>query len=75
MFFKRTLPIDDNETGNGILKLNPKRILSTTNPLVRVCEQGSHIQALLILAHIISEYEVAGCVSWLSLVASQAAQP
>ena len=32
------------------------------NPLVRICEQGFHVQALLIFADIVFE-EVAGCVS------------
>ena len=32
------------------------------NPLIRVCEQG-HVQVLLVFAHIVSEYELAGCVS------------
>ena len=32
------------------------------NPLVRIWEQGFHVQALLIFAHIVFE-EVAGCVS------------
>ena len=29
---------------------------------VRVCEQGSHVQAWFVLARIVSEDEVAGCV-------------
>ena len=34
------------------------------NPLIRVCEQGSHVQALLIFTHIVSEDEVAACVKY-----------
>ena len=32
------------------------------NPLIRVSEQG-HVQVLLVFAHIVSEYEISGCVS------------
>ena len=40
------------------------------NPLIRVSEQG-HVQVLLVFAHIVSEYELAGCVS--TFVASSVA--
>ena len=50
---KWCIQTDSNNKGNALI----------VNPLVRVCEQGSLVQALLILAHIISEDEVAGFVS------------
>ena len=37
--------------------------LSYLNPLVRVCEKGSHVQVCPCSSNIVSEDEVAGCVS------------
>ena len=47
-------------TAKRILPTEQRNILML-NPLIRVCEQESHVQILLIFTHIVSEYEVAGC--------------
>ena len=50
---------------NGLFQ-QERKYRHILNPL-RVCEQGSHVQALLVFSRIVSEDEVAGSVStrWL----------